>query len=193
MIGSRVAEVVEVETQLYYYKARLYDPTLGRFMQTDPILYVVLVIAALACASCRQPAMTEGTCERVPIDTLFGTETYVGIRHGSIARLNKAPDSSRTAFSVDLSLPSALLRENHVKLVTLWGPASSSSVVAPTACQTVEQDDAREQDELRCVASVPGTTMSLNIEFDGGAATANRRADELAKFVGTSVVCRLPE
>jgi RHS repeat-associated protein len=27
------------ETGLYYYKARMYSPTLGRFMQTDPIGY----------------------------------------------------------------------------------------------------------------------------------------------------------
>jgi RHS repeat-associated protein len=27
------------EAQLYYYKARVYDPTLGRFLQTDPVGY----------------------------------------------------------------------------------------------------------------------------------------------------------
>jgi RHS repeat-associated protein len=27
------------ELGLYYYKARMYSPTLGRFMQTDPIGY----------------------------------------------------------------------------------------------------------------------------------------------------------
>jgi RHS repeat-associated protein len=27
------------EVGLYYYKARMYSPTLGRFMQTDPIGY----------------------------------------------------------------------------------------------------------------------------------------------------------
>lgn len=27
------------ELGMYYYKARLYSPTLGRFMQTDPIGY----------------------------------------------------------------------------------------------------------------------------------------------------------
>ena len=27
------------EIALYYYKARMYSPTLGRFLQTDPIWY----------------------------------------------------------------------------------------------------------------------------------------------------------
>jgi RHS repeat-associated protein len=27
------------EIGMYYYKARMYSPTLGRFMQTDPIGY----------------------------------------------------------------------------------------------------------------------------------------------------------
>ena len=30
---------VDAETGLYYYKARYYDPALGRFLQTDPIGY----------------------------------------------------------------------------------------------------------------------------------------------------------
>jgi RHS repeat-associated protein len=27
----------DIETGLYYYRARYYSPTLGRFLQTDPI------------------------------------------------------------------------------------------------------------------------------------------------------------
>ena len=27
------------EAQIYYYKARVYDPGLGRFLQTDPVGY----------------------------------------------------------------------------------------------------------------------------------------------------------
>ncbi|HPC96152.1 MAG TPA: RHS repeat-associated core domain-containing protein [Sedimentisphaerales bacterium] len=29
----------DAETGLYYYRARYYNPTLGRFLQTDPIGY----------------------------------------------------------------------------------------------------------------------------------------------------------
>ncbi|MDR3472615.1 MAG: RHS repeat-associated core domain-containing protein, partial [Devosia sp.] len=40
--GSRYAYTGQIaipEAQVYYYKARVYDPALGRFMQTDPIGY----------------------------------------------------------------------------------------------------------------------------------------------------------
>ncbi len=30
---------LDTETGLYYYRARYYSPTLGRFLQTDPISY----------------------------------------------------------------------------------------------------------------------------------------------------------
>lgn len=40
--GSRyryTGQIMLPEAQLYYYKARVYDPTLGRFLQTDPVGY----------------------------------------------------------------------------------------------------------------------------------------------------------
>jgi RHS repeat-associated protein len=40
--GSRIrytGQLVIPEAQLYYYKARMYDPVMGRFLQTDPIGY----------------------------------------------------------------------------------------------------------------------------------------------------------
>jgi len=40
--GSRfrhTGQIVLPEAQLYHYKARVYDPALGRFLQTDPVGY----------------------------------------------------------------------------------------------------------------------------------------------------------
>jgi RHS repeat-associated protein len=40
--GSRyryTGQITLPDVQLYYYKARIYDPTLGRFLQTDPVQY----------------------------------------------------------------------------------------------------------------------------------------------------------
>ena len=40
--GSRfryTGQIALPEAQLYHYKARVYDPTQGRFLQTDPIGY----------------------------------------------------------------------------------------------------------------------------------------------------------
>ena len=40
--GSRfryTGQIALPEVQLYHYKARVYDPVLGRFLQTDPIGY----------------------------------------------------------------------------------------------------------------------------------------------------------
>jgi RHS repeat-associated protein len=31
----------DIETGLYYYRARYYNPYLGRFLQTDPVGYAV--------------------------------------------------------------------------------------------------------------------------------------------------------
>jgi RHS repeat-associated protein len=37
--GRFTGQKLEAETGLYYYKARYYDPAVGRFLQTDPIGY----------------------------------------------------------------------------------------------------------------------------------------------------------
>ncbi len=40
--GSRfryTGQIVIAEAQVYYYKARIYDPVRGRFLQTDPVGY----------------------------------------------------------------------------------------------------------------------------------------------------------
>jgi len=41
----------DIETGLYYYRARYYNPYIGRFLQTDPVGYLGLAEKALFCFS----------------------------------------------------------------------------------------------------------------------------------------------
>jgi RHS repeat-associated protein len=71
------------ELGLYYYKARIYSPTLGRFLQTDPIGYGDgMNMHAYVHSDPVNARDSSGLCGEVPCDTVWGIRLSLGGGNG---------------------------------------------------------------------------------------------------------------